>query len=135
SAYYKHRGFEKVFQLQGGIIEYARQVKASGMENKFVGKNFVFDNRLGERISDEIIAHCHQCGKPCDTHTNCANEACHLLFIRCEECARKTDGCCSEECQRIHRLPEAEQKRLRKGTKNSNKHYRKGRSKALPFKN
>ena len=87
SAYYKHKGFKKVFQLEGGIIEYARQVQNKGLENKFVGKNFVFDHRRGERISEEIIAHCHQCGNPCDTHVNCANEACHLLFIQCEECA------------------------------------------------
>src|SRR5699024_5876416 len=134
SAYYKHRGFQNVFQLEGGIIEYARQVKASNIENKLIGKNFVFDNRLGARISDDVIAHCHQCGKPCDTHTNCANDACHLLFIQCKECAKKMDGCCSDECQHIHSLPFEEQQQLRKGKKNSNKKFKKGRSKALTYK-
>lgn len=134
SAYYKHRGFQNVFQLEGGIIEYARQVKASNLENKFIGKNFVFDNRLGERISDDVIAHCHQCGKPCDTHTNCANDACHLLFIQCEECAKKMDNCCSNECQHVHNLPFEEQQQLRKGKKNSNKKFKKGRSEALTYK-
>ncbi len=134
SAYYKHKGFKNVFQLKGGIIEYARQVKASGMENKFIGKNFVFDHRLGERISDDVIARCHQCGKACDTHTNCANDACHLLFIQCDACAQKMDGCCSEECKHIHSLPLEEQKRLRKGKKNSNKKFKKGRSKSLKYK-
>lgn len=134
SAYYKHKGFKNVYQLEGGIIEYARQVKATGTENKFIGKNFVFDNRLGERISDKVISRCHQCGKPCDTHTNCANDACHLLFIQCEECAEKMEGCCSKKCQHTYNLPLEEQKRRRKGKKNSNKHYRKGRSSALKFK-
>jgi len=84
SAWFKHQGFKNVYQLDGGIIEYSRQVEEEGLENKFIGKNFVFDERLGERISNEVIAQCHQCGAPCDTHTNCKNEACHLLFIQCE---------------------------------------------------
>ncbi|PDH43298.1 MAG: hypothetical protein CNC91_04920 [Flavobacteriales bacterium MED-G22] len=134
SAYFKHKGFKNVFQLEGGIIEYARQVNEKGLENQFIGKNFVFDERRGERISEHVIAHCHQCGTPCDTHVNCANEACHLLFIQCESCKEKTQSCCSSECQDIVNLPEEEQKRLRKGTHNSNKIFRKGRSKVLRFK-
>ena len=134
SAYFKHKGFENVFQLEGGIIEYARQVKAQGLDNKFRGKNFVFDERRGERISDDVIAQCHQCGAPCDTHVNCANQACHLLFIQCESCQQKTQSCCSETCQEIVNLPEAEQKRRRRGTHNSNKIFKKGRSSVLKFK-
>jgi len=127
SAYYKHHGFKKVYQLEGGIIEYARQVKEQGLENKFRGKNFVFDHRLGERISEEVISSCHQCGAPCDSHTNCANEACHLLFLQCEACAEKMEGCCSQKCIEITRLPEEEQRQLRKGIPPKNKIYRKGR--------
>ncbi len=134
SAYYKHKGFKKVFQLEGGIIEYARQVEAEGLDNKFKGKNFVFDHRKGEKISDDIISNCHQCGKPCDTHVNCANEACHLLFIQCEECASAMDTCCSDTCKEINSLPFEEQKALRKGKSNSNKIFKKGRSEVLKFK-
>ena len=94
SAYMLHKGFKNVFMLDGGIIEYARQVKQQGLENKFLGKNFVFDERMGEKIGAEIISKCHQCGKPCDTHVNCANDACHILFLQCEECAEKHDNCC-----------------------------------------
>lgn len=115
SAYMKHMGFKNVFHLEGGIINYARQAKQLGLQNKFIGKNFVFDERLGERISDDIIAHCHQCGKPCDTHVNCANDACHLLFIQCEACKSAMEGCCSKDCIDFMRLPEAEQKEKRKG--------------------
>ena len=134
SAYYKHRGFKNVFQLEGGIIEYARQVENLKLENKFIGKNFVFDHRRAEKISDDVIAHCHQCGKACDTHVNCANEACHLLFIQCEECAEKMDNCCSDHCKEIHALPYEEQKALRRGKHNSNKIFKKGRSEVLRFK-
>jgi len=115
SAYMLHAGFKNVYHLEGGIINYAQQVKEGALENKFKGKNFVFDNRLGERITNEIIATCHQCGQPADTHVNCANEGCHLLFIQCEACAKKWDGCCSAACQTIIHLPEEEQKNLRKG--------------------
>jgi UPF0176 protein len=118
SAYLLHRGFNNVFHLEGGIIHYANTVKERGLINKFHGKNFVFDERLGERITEEVIAHCHQCGKPADTHTNCSNEACHLLFIQCQACAEKYSGCCSEDCARVNKLPEEERKLLRKGVKN-----------------
>ncbi|MEK9958722.1 MAG: rhodanese-related sulfurtransferase [Flavobacteriaceae bacterium] len=134
SAYFKHKGFKNVFQLEGGIIEYARQVKDQGLENKFKGKNFVFDERRAERISEDIIAQCHQCGSPSDTHVNCANEACHLLFIQCEACQEKTQSCCSEDCQTIVNLPSEEQKALRRGTHNSNKIFKKGRSAVLKYK-
>ena len=104
SAWLKHEGFPNVHQLNGGIIEYARQIEKEGLENKFRGKNFVFDERLGERISDEIVSNCHQCGEPCDDHTNCVNEGCHLLFIQCANCKKKTENTCSDECQRIIHL-------------------------------
>ena len=134
SAYFKHKGFKNVYQLEGGIIEYARQVKAQELENKFIGKNFVFDERRGERISEDVIAQCHQCGDACDTHVNCVNEACHLLFIQCESCQEKMDQCCSTACQEIAALPLEEQRKLRKGQHNSNKIFKKGRSEVLKFK-
>jgi UPF0176 protein len=115
SAFMLHKGFRNVFHLEGGIINYVNQVKEKGLINKFHGKNFVFDQRLGERITDEIIAKCHQCGKPADTHVNCVNDACHLLFIQCDDCRAKFENCCSAECQEFIHLPEEEQKELRKG--------------------
>lgn len=127
SAYLKQNGFKDVYQLEGGIIEYARQVKNTGLENKFIGKNFVFDERLGERITEDIIATCHQCGAPCDTHTNCRNEACNLLFIQCDSCAEKHAGCCSQDCEDFIALPEEKQKVLRKGYKASTRYFKKGR--------
>jgi UPF0176 protein len=112
SAYYKHRGFKNVHQLDGGIIEYARQVQEQGLENYFVGKNFVFDERMGEAITNDIISRCHQCGGPCDTHVNCANEHCHILFIQCESCAADHEGCCSDLCQDYNLKSEEEKAEL-----------------------
>lgn len=115
SAYFKHEGFKDVNQLHGGIIDYARQIKQEGLESKFKGKNFVFDERLGEKITHDVISVCHQCGEPCDEHTNCANDDCHLLFIQCEKCKEKMKNCCTPECISITELPIEEQRKLRKG--------------------
>ncbi len=118
SAYMLMNGFKNVYHLEGGIINYANIVKEENLPNKFLGKNFVFDGRLGEKIGDEVISRCHQCGELCDTHTNCANEACHLLFIQCRQCSEKYEGCCSEKCQKENHLSEDEKKKNRKGAKN-----------------
>ena len=134
SAYLKHKGFEHVHQLEGGIIKYAHDVRKQGLENKFVGVNFVFDERLAERISDDVIAQCHQCGEPYDHHTNCVNEACHILFIQCEKCRDEYLNCCSEECKCIVQLPLEEQRALRKGKVPVRNVFKKGRSEKLVFK-
>ncbi len=130
SAYLKHKGFKKVYQLEGGIIEYTRKVSELGIENKFVGKNFVFDERLGERISGEVIAKCHQCGTLCDAHVNCANDACHLLFIQCDQCAVKYKKCCSQKCRDFNDLPEEQKRTLRKTQVFNGTRFGKGRYKA-----
>lgn len=118
SAYMKHNGFKNVYHVEGGIIEYARKAKEEQIPLKFIGKNFVFDERLGERITDDVIAECHVCGTPCDTHTNCLNDGCHLLFIQCESCAELLEGCCSNECMEEKNLPIEEQKAKRAGREN-----------------
>lgn len=130
SAYFKHHGFEDVNQLLGGIIDYGNFVKQEvSVDSKYIGKNFVFDDRLGERITEDIISHCHQCGEPCDTHVNCANDACHILFLQCDNCRKEFAGCCTHECKDFNELPEEEQRKLRKGKpgKGMHKAYHKGR--------
>jgi UPF0176 protein len=134
SAFMLHKGFKNVFHLEGGIINYAQQAKEKKLTSKFIGKNFVFDNRLGERITDDIIAKCHQCGKPADTHTNCVNSGCHLLFIQCEECAKEFKGTCSESCKEIIVLPEEEQKEIRKGIDKGQNIFNKARVRKPNFK-
>ena len=114
SSYLLHHGFKDVKQLKGGIIQYAQDVKTENIDSKFIGSNFVFDQRLEERITDDIISKCHQCGNSSDTHTDCLNQACHILFIQCEKCREKFDGCCSLECQDFAALPLEEQRILRK---------------------
>lgn len=132
SAFMLHKGFKNVFHLEGGIINYAKQIKEKGLPSKFIGKNFVFDERLGERITDDIIAHCHQCGNPADTHTNCKNDGCHLLFIQCAGCATTYEGCCSKECQDTLLLPDERRKELRKGVDNGQHIFNKSKQRLRP---
>jgi UPF0176 protein len=132
SAFMLHNGFTNVFHLEGGIIHYSNQVKEKGLDNQFIGKNFVFDERLGERITDDIIARCHQCGQPCDTHVNCVNDACHLLFIQCDDCKKKFENCCSRECLDFIHLPPEQQKELRKGIDKGRNIFNKSKERIRP---
>jgi UPF0176 protein len=113
SAYLKHHGFQDVNQLHGGIIEYAQKIRQLNLESNFIGKNFVFDERMGESVNGQVIASCHQCGKACDTHVNCTNELCHLLFIQCDDCAAKNNHCCSPECNELKNASEEEKRMIR----------------------
>ena len=114
SSYLMNHGFKNVNQLSGGIIKYAHEIDKKGLKSKFIGKNFVFDDRLGERVTEDVIAKCHICGNACDDHTDCNNDACHILFIQCETCFKELDGCCSKECNDFIQLPIEEQKIRRK---------------------
>ncbi|MEP7194881.1 MAG: rhodanese-related sulfurtransferase [Saprospiraceae bacterium] len=131
SAYLKYNGFKEVYQLNGGIINYAKEVQDLGIENKFIGKNFVFDERLGERISDQIISQCHQCGKLCDTHVNCSNDQCHILFLQCDECSIKYNNCCSKKCSDYIQLSEEQKNSLKFKPEFNGSKFSKGRYKAL----
>ena len=132
SAYMLHHGFKNVFHLEGGIINYANQIKEEGLESQFKGKNFVFDDRLGEKITEDIISKCHQCGAPCDTHTNCKNDGCHLLFIQCPSCAETYAGCCKQACTDIVHLPEEKQIELRKGIDKGQQIFNKSKQRLRP---
>jgi len=104
SALMKKEGFEQVYQLQGGIIKYGLEEGA----DKWLGKLFVFDDRLSVPISEEeeapVIGKCHHCGVSAESYYNCADMDCNELFLCCPECAEKYKGCCSETCLCSDRL-------------------------------
>ncbi|EKD93396.1 MAG: hypothetical protein ACD_28C00151G0001, partial [uncultured bacterium] len=117
SAYLRHHGFKKVYQLEGGIIQYAHTVREKNLPSKFKGKNFVFDERRAEKITNDVLTQCDQCASPCDGYVNCNNEACNLLFIQCGPCTEQWAGCCKASCRDIYLLPEAERRAYRRGLK------------------
>jgi len=106
SAWMKHNGFKNVKHIKGGVIDYAHQVKEKGLPNKFLGKNFVFDERLGERVGGEIISICHLCDKnKTDQHRHCKNKNCHVLHLSCDDCLEKYKGYCGNFCRVCDALP------------------------------
>ena len=119
SSYLIHHGFKDVNQLDGGIVKYANDVKKNNVKSQFIGKNFVFDKRMAESVTDDILSTCHICEDECDTHTNCTNQDCHILFIQCAVCAKKYNGCCSDKCSDFIKLPREEQRKLFRSGKNS----------------
>lgn len=114
SAYLKKQGFKDVNQLHGGVINYGHAVREGRIKSKYRGKNFVFDERLAEPITPEIITNCDQCGEASDRQINCKNETCHLLFIQCERCGETMNNSCSKACADFASLPIEERRRLRK---------------------
>lgn len=117
SAWLKQQGFKDVNQLQGGIIQYAQDVKKKKIDSKYKGKNFVFDGRTAEAVTDDVMGTCHNCGTAANTHVDCPNEVCHVLFIQCTECQAKMNKCCSDDCVKIMQMPEEDRKAYRKGKK------------------
>ncbi len=115
SAWFRHHGFSNVGQLHGGIIDYARQVRAKELPSLYKGQNFVFDGRLAERITDDVVSSCFQCGQASDRITNCQQHTCNMLLVQCEACATKYADCCTPSCREIHVLPEEVQREWRKG--------------------
>lgn len=114
SAYLKHHGFKNVYQLSGGIIRYAEYARETGMDSQFKGKNFVFDDRRAEKVTEDVLAQCAQCAGSCDRYVNCANEMCNLLFIQCEACEVRLMKCCSDACIKIASLADLERRRYRR---------------------
>lgn len=104
SAVLKSKGFEKVYQLDGGVINYGLK---RGQKN-WKGKLFVFDDRLAVALDEEKppvpISNCHQCGEPNDKYYNCANMDCNALFLCCKECISTFQGCCQESCMHADRV-------------------------------
>lgn len=104
SAILKQKGFDKIYQLNGGVIGYGLEEGSKHWQ----GKLFVFDDRLAVPISDKedsgVIGTCQHCSKENDTYYNCANMDCNELFLCCPECAKKFKGCCCDECMNAGRV-------------------------------
>jgi UPF0176 protein len=131
SAMLKKEGFEQVYQLDGGVINYGLKEG----HDFWRGKLFVFDDRLAVPVdekTEEIISHCRHCKAPSDIYYNCANMNCNELFLTCPECAEKLKGCCSEQCTRTPRLRPYEKKARPKPFRRAHYYESKGTAESLP---
>lgn len=98
TAILKANGFEDVYQLEGGILNYAKRENGED----FQGKCYVFDERVivdVNEVNPEIITQCIHCSKVSARVINCANAACHQQVVICEDCGWEWEGCCSRECK------------------------------------
>ncbi|MEM7362228.1 MAG: rhodanese-related sulfurtransferase [Bacteroidota bacterium] len=99
TAYLLSKGFEKVYQVRGGIVGYGKETDGSAFE----GVCYVFDNRLTVPINKKnptTISQCHVCHTPSHRMVNCANMVCNRHVPICHPCAEKIEGACSIECQK-----------------------------------
>jgi len=92
SAYLKQNGFKKVYQLEGGIVNYLNK-----FQDYWEGGLFVFDDRL-VHPTNKVINKCSFCEIPTDLYSNCFNLDCDKLFIACKECQEENNYACSKEC-------------------------------------
>lgn len=85
SAYLLKKGFEKVHQLDGGMVSYMEQYPAQN----FKGAMYTFDNR---HVMDydggnhEKIGKCRGCGATTERHSDCKNESCQGQYLLCDDC-------------------------------------------------
>jgi len=79
------RGFQEVYQLDGGIVRYGETFGNAGL---WEGSLYVFDGRERMTFGDDasVIGRCIVCGAPEDRMVNCADDACRARVVLCEAC-------------------------------------------------
>ncbi len=98
SAYLLEQGFQNVYQLHGGIIQYGLETDGEDFE----GKCYVFDNRLAADVNKKnptVVSSCYVCQQACGRMVNCANPECNIHVALCAPCADELAGGCSQACQ------------------------------------
>lgn len=100
SAYMKHKGFQDVYHLDGGIVKYGQEFGDDGF---WEGACYVFDRRMSVRFSDNAqdIGQCVNCGTATSHQENCADLSCNLQFVICEDCAGRAGVRCDRHTQAV----------------------------------
>ncbi len=115
TSYMIRNGFTNVYQLQDGIINFCQQFPNTLWE----GKCFVFDQRLLSHVDPETepITNCIHCNQTCDRYQNCKNPTCDDFIVLCEDCGKKFNGCCSDNCVSEYKAYTTKKSRERQGYK------------------
>ena len=85
SALMKNRGFNEVYQIDGGIVKYGEKYGDDGL---WEGSLYVFDDRMSHRFSEKSvdIGQCVHCSGKTSNYENCADKLCNRLILICENC-------------------------------------------------
>ena len=85
SAVMINRGFQEVYQIDGGIVRYGEKFRDKGL---WEGSLYVFDGRMNIDFSDEAktIGVCECCGGGTKEFRNCQNLGCKDLVLLCDSC-------------------------------------------------
>jgi UPF0176 protein len=92
SALMKNRGFNEVYQMDGGIVKYGEKYGDDGL---WEGILYIFDGRMSHKFSDKAkdIGTCRGCKAKTSNYVNCQDRTCDRLMLICEECFRQNQYC------------------------------------------
>jgi len=90
SALMKNRGFQEVYQIDGGIVKYG---EAYGDDGLWEGSLRVFDDRMTVNFSEnaKTIGECSHCSSKTSNYENCAFDQCNDLVLICKDCTIQPD--------------------------------------------
>ncbi len=91
SSVMKTRGFREVYQIEGGIFTYGKELGDDGL---WEGALFTFDNRMSIEFSQKskLIANCEKCDSPANRFYDCPKPPCNSLNLLCSDCAEKMNN-------------------------------------------
>lgn len=103
SSLMKNRGFEEVYQIDGGIVRYGEEYGNDGL---WEGSLYVFDKRMHMEFGEDHtrLGHCVHCAAPTDAFVNCANEeTCRKQVLICPDCLKNPETTVCAECRELQR--------------------------------
>lgn len=103
SAYLKSLNVcEEVYQLEGGIHEYAN-CYPNGF---YKGRNYVFDDRISMKINDTVVSTCNYCTNLYDEYRKCCRPDCFIVTLCCDSCreTRKNLYFCCLQCEKFYNV-------------------------------
>ena len=90
SKYLNKLGYDKIYQLKGGIISYLEYLKKNKIKkSKWSGECFVFDNRvtINDNLERGSYLQCHGCRRPISTSDTKSNL--YVKGVSCPYCFKK----------------------------------------------
>lgn len=82
----KARGFNEIYQIDGGIVRYG---EARGNDGLWEGSLYVFDGRVSMDFAPgaTLLGTCVTCGEKSNRMVNCGDLSCREQMVVCDGCA------------------------------------------------